>query len=839
MIVPEADLVTVKTLASGDSTPAEGDTVTFEIEVVNNGSAEATNVSLTDVLPAGLTATGNNGTATSGTYDAGTGLWTLGTLANGDSATLTLEGTVDAGQGGNTITNITTAAGGDQLDPSTGGDDLDESVVIDDAADLVTVKTLASGDSTPAEGDTVTFEIEVVNNGSAEATNVSLTDVLPAGLTATENNGGVTVGTYDAGTGLWTLGTLANGDSAVLTVEGIVDVGQGGVTISNITSAATGDQVDPTTAGDDLVENVTVDVPVCSLSGVVFLDDNSNGQQDTGETVLANWIVQIKDSRGTVIAEVITDENGNYQADLPCAGNLEVDFINPDTGTVYSTTSIDLDASTKLPNGTVEIVVNFPIDPSGVVYDSVTRQPVPGTVLTLVDSNNQPLPPVCFIDPSQQNQTTDSDGRYRFDIVPGAASVCPIGQTDYSLTFDAPESHLDTNSTIIGAQPGFLTTTAGTGPLEVVSFVDAPQVGEDTTHYFGFTLGQGSRDVINNHIPLDPIGLVRSPLSVMKSTPRTDVNFGDLVPYTITATNTEDLPRIDLDIIDFIPPGFKFVEDSSLLDGVEIAPEVSGREIILNDFDFAANETKTWTMLLVVGASVGEGVHTNQAFIRDSAGEDVSNRAEAAVRLAPDPLFDCSEVIGKVFDDKDKDGFQDEGEPGLAGVRLATAKGLLVTTDHHGRYHIACAAIPNAHIGSNFILKLDKRTLPTGYQLTSENPRVVRLTRGKLSKANFGTALENIITLDVTDAAFVGNTNTLRPEFAQQMGQIIEALKGQESTLKLTYFASANGREERIYELSAQIQNLWDVYGDDYDLNIDRKTIWPGENYNSQTVGGE
>ena len=45
-----------------------------------------------------------------------------------DSATLTLSGTVDAGQGGNFITNTTTVATGDQPDPSTAGDDLTESV---------------------------------------------------------------------------------------------------------------------------------------------------------------------------------------------------------------------------------------------------------------------------------------------------------------------------------------------------------------------------------------------------------------------------------------------------------------------------------------------------------------------------------------------------------------------------------------------------------------------------------------------------------------------------------------------------------------------------------------
>ena len=254
-----ANLVTVKTLASGNSTPAEGDTVTFQIVVDNNGTAQATNVSLTDLLPAGLTATANNGVASQGSYDAATGIWTIGTIANGDSAMLTLEGTLDAGQGGNTIVNVTTAASGDQPDPTMAGDDLTESVGTVDNADLVTVKTLASGNSTPSEGDTVTFLIEVDNNGAALATNVSLTDLLPAGLTATANNGVTSQGSYDAATGIWTIGTIANGSSATLTLEGTVDIGEGGNTIVNVTTAATGDQPDPSILGDDLNESVTVD----------------------------------------------------------------------------------------------------------------------------------------------------------------------------------------------------------------------------------------------------------------------------------------------------------------------------------------------------------------------------------------------------------------------------------------------------------------------------------------------------------------------------------------------------------------------------------------------------
>ena len=195
------------------------------------------------------------------------------------------------------------------------------------------------------------------------------------------------------------------------------------------------------------------------------------------------------------------------------------------------------------------------------------------------------------------------------------------------------------------------------------------------------------------------------------------------------------------------------------------------------------------------------------------------------MRISPDPLFDCSEVIGKVFDDKDRDGYQTKGEPGLAGIRLATATGLIVTTDQYGRYHITCAAVPNANIGSNFILKVDEKSLPTGYHPTSENPRVIRLTRGKISKANFAMALENVLTLELNDTAFIGNTATLREEYAGQLGQLIEALKGQESTLKLNYFTKFEDQDDRLSELADQIKDMWKLYGDDYDLNIERRTI--------------
>ena len=93
-------------------------------------------------------------------------------------------------------------------------------------------------------------------------------------------------------------------------------------------------------------------------------------------------------------------------------------------------------------------------------------------------------------------------------------------------------------------------------------------------------------------------------------------------------------------------------------------------------------------------------------------------------------------------------------EDGLAGVRLVTAKGLVASTDAHGRYHITCAVVPNESRGSNFVLKLDDRTLPSGFRPSTRPVQVQRATRGKSLRINFGASIHRVVGLDIADAVF-------------------------------------------------------------------------------------
>jgi uncharacterized repeat protein (TIGR01451 family) len=68
-----------------------GNPVTFTIRLTNKGSASATDIEVTDILPAGIVF--DRATASAGTYNNATGKWQLGNLASGSQAILTITGT--------------------------------------------------------------------------------------------------------------------------------------------------------------------------------------------------------------------------------------------------------------------------------------------------------------------------------------------------------------------------------------------------------------------------------------------------------------------------------------------------------------------------------------------------------------------------------------------------------------------------------------------------------------------------------------------------------------------------------------------------------------------------
>ena len=334
-----------------------------------------------------------------------------------------------------------------------------------------------------------------------------------------------------------------------------------------------------------------------------------------------------------------------------------------------------------------------------------------------------------------------------------------------------------------------------------------------TQYYLSFLLGATSTHVINNHIPIEATPTTTA-LVVTKSTPKLDVVRGELVPYTITIRNNEDVRHTDIALVDLMPPGFKYRTSSASINGVPSEPAINGRELKWPPLIIERNQVVTVKLMLVVGTGVSEGEYVNQTWVNNTfVNKVVSNVATATVRIVPDPNFDCSDIIGKVFDDKNRDGYANEGEPGIANVRLATVNGQLITTDSQGRFHITCADVPNEQRGSNFVLKLDERTLPTGYRMTTPNPGVVVLTRGKMAKLNFGATVHRVVRIDVMNDAFEPGATTLRPQWTTAFNQVFPAIQSEKSVLRIGY--GRTGAEdkslatERMKVLVATVNDVW------------------------------
>jgi uncharacterized repeat protein (TIGR01451 family) len=108
-----------------NATPDVGATVEYTVTIDNLGPGDATGVELSDIIPSGVSH--DSHTASQGSYS--NSIWTAGDIASGNVVTLTLRATVDAGTGGQTITNTARIVALDQTDP-VAGNDLDQADII-------------------------------------------------------------------------------------------------------------------------------------------------------------------------------------------------------------------------------------------------------------------------------------------------------------------------------------------------------------------------------------------------------------------------------------------------------------------------------------------------------------------------------------------------------------------------------------------------------------------------------------------------------------------------------------------------------------------------------------
>lgn len=180
----------------------------------------ATGITVSDVFPAN--ATFASASATVGSYNSGTKIWTLGTLAPGASATLTINATTTfSGQLIN-CAEVKTASPTD-IDSTPGNgtgnaEDDKDCEPTNHVRPEVDLKLEKSADKSSAElGETIVYTLTLTNESAGTAGNVVVKDVLPFGVSFVSSSPAAVYSAIDHSV-TWTVASIAGGAVQVLNI---------------------------------------------------------------------------------------------------------------------------------------------------------------------------------------------------------------------------------------------------------------------------------------------------------------------------------------------------------------------------------------------------------------------------------------------------------------------------------------------------------------------------------------------------------------------------------------------------------------------------------------------
>jgi uncharacterized repeat protein (TIGR01451 family) len=689
---------------------------------------------------------------------------------------------------------------------------------------IAVVKTVSKVEDTNNSGatdagDTITYAIRVKNTGDTNLSNVTITELMTDAVV----NGG-------------TLPTLlvAAEDTTTFTATYIIkqtDVTAGGVSNQVRAQGISGGGQSVNDLSDDL--ELTEDgqttfainnqPAVALIKTIAKVDDNNNiGVTDAGDVIHYAFTVS---NEGNVPLKNITVTDAKA---VMTGGPIDL-AIGGSNATAFTATRVITQEDVDKGGVENQAVVNgfSPVTQTTVTDLSDDNSAKEDNVTTLAISKVPKLGLIKTLGiPFDKNGNGINDVGDTINYVFTVTNTGNVPLTNITLT--------DTNATVSGVsiaelKPGksdsttfkathVVTVAEGTaGRVENTASVrGTPPTGADVTD-----LSDN-----NSNFENDPtiINVVLTPPNLAKTAQRTQVSRGDVVPYTIRATNVQGNTFF---IRDIMPPGFQYVAGSATLNGVvAITPAQSGNTLTFTGLTRNEEEATIEIKLKLIAAVTSKtGRFVNKAEIVDTNSGNVAGRAEAAVTIKEEHVFDCSDIIGRVFDDLNGNGYADDGEPGLPAVRIVTVNGRIITTDDKGRFSVPCADVPEGNIGSNFILKLDPKSLPAGYQLTTENPRMVRVTPGKVVKLNFGAQGTRDVQLDVRKDAFVSNGIDLTPKWTAGLDRLVTILKKSKGNLDIVYRCGVYApiADERLEALEEAIKAKWEEEGSPHKLRINSR----------------
>jgi uncharacterized repeat protein (TIGR01451 family) len=650
-----------------------GETVTFTLTVENNGPDDASAVRVTDNLTGPITVT--DVTASVGSCNPTTGgapltiLCDLGTIASSGSATITIEGTVDAlGQ----IDNIASVA--NLGSPATQDPDLSNNSAVasvNGTANEADLRITKDVDLAQANvGEEVTFTITVENDGPDDATNVQVTDVLsgPGNFEVTDID--TTAGTCNPSSFpisnpliiTCDLDSIANGGSVDITVVGnVLGLGE----IHNTASVAdTADGSDPATTDPNASNNTAA----ASVNGT------SEADLAISKTIVGPSTVNI----GDIITFQITIENlGPNDADNVTFRDIQLGGLSfADTTGIPGTCSQNgniLDCALDDPildGDAIAFTFTMSADEAGFWSDiaSVSSSAEDHQIANNTAANTITVGVLADSADLEVTKTANSDSVLAGDSVQYTVSITNNGPQEAS---DVVLTDLTTATagSIAGVSGVSISDGSCGAPLQGLLVCSITDIEDGDTVTLTYTVQTGSAGTINNLATAgaatgDPDATNNSAaFNVEVTAPEADLNLvktvgpnpdplGGSVTYTLTVTNQGPEDAVNVVLLDQVSGSFSGVSASATDGGTctvnATSSSTSAVECELGDMSANAGSGSNQVVVTVtVTTGNNLGVLSNTAAVSsDTLDPDLTDNFITADVLSATPELIAGDVGG-------------------------------------------------------------------------------------------------------------------------------------------------------------------------------------------------
>ncbi len=353
-----------------------------------------------------------------------------------------------------------------------------------------------------------------------------------------------------------------------------------------------------------------------------------------------------------------------------------------------------------------------------------------GTVFAGRGGANAPIPGAGLSIFTDQASTIRLPLQSDLGFAPNVQNVNPFSSDALGhFSFGLSQSQVGTGSAptkyyVVVTAAGFvsrlLEINVRTGEAGLMSLTERALDGQPLAVAGGFTLIRQEVAIENLadlafNIPM----FEEHGLEIAKSVDQQRAEIGDVVTYRIEVHNPMVASVGSVTVRDRLPESCHYVPGTAHLavgsaPEQQIDPEIAGRELIFHLGDLAPGARARLLYRLRIGANARQGESKNIAFASGAlpTGEKIETDAALATVQVGGGVFSTRQVIiGRVFEDVNRNGSFDSKDKPAAGVRLYLTSGQSVITDSQGLYNF-----PALSDGSQ-VISLDPVTMPAGLAL--------------------------------------------------------------------------------------------------------------------------